>query len=232
MIRVLYFKDADVRTALFDAVSASKKPLVVTAVRHGPSMKSPALREPFATIDARHGDIVDCVVVADEGTAEGMWRDPLGDLADALFPDDKERAYQAATGYLLLDGGRPKATVKKRSAPLDDVWFLEEALAGFRPDVAKPKPRSRPAPKEGRGPRIEEEETNPRARAVPGAADPWKLLGIAPGTPKDEAKKQFRALITQYHPDKVAHLAPEFRELAERRTREILSAWEALEKSL
>ena len=64
----------------------------------------------------------------------------------------------------------------------------------------------------------------------PEAKDPWAVLGIEPGTPKDEARKAFRALIAQYHPDKVAHLAPEFHALAERRTRELLEAWEALER--
>ncbi|WP_233611882.1 DnaJ domain-containing protein [Corallococcus sp. AB045] len=56
------------------------------------------------------------------------------------------------------------------------------------------------------------------------------MLGIERSTPKDEARKAFRTLIAQYHPDKVAHLAPEFHALAERRTREILDAWEALER--
>ena len=58
------------------------------------------------------------------------------------------------------------------------------------------------------------------------------MLGIAPGTSKDEAKRAFRALVTQYHPDKVAHMAPEFQELADRKTREILEAWAEVEKAL
>jgi preprotein translocase subunit Sec63 len=58
------------------------------------------------------------------------------------------------------------------------------------------------------------------------------VLGIAPGTSKEEARKAFRTLVAQYHPDKVAHLAPEFQELAERKTRAILEAWEQLEKEL
>lgn len=55
------------------------------------------------------------------------------------------------------------------------------------------------------------------------------MLGIARGTPLDEAERVFRALIAQYHPDKVSHLAPEFRELAARRTRETLAAWQVIE---
>lgn len=60
-------------------------------------------------------------------------------------------------------------------------------------------------------------------------ADPWAMLGVAPGTPVPEARKAFRALMTQYHPDKVAHLAPEFRELAERKSRQITEAWERIQ---
>lgn len=62
--------------------------------------------------------------------------------------------------------------------------------------------------------------------------DPWIVLGIHKGAQFDEVKKAYRALITQYHPDKVAHLAPEFRKLAEERTREINIAYNMLEKEL
>jgi DnaJ-domain-containing protein 1 len=47
-----------------------------------------------------------------------------------------------------------------------------------------------------------------------------------------EAKKTFRTLVAQYHPDQVAHLAPEFRELADKRTRQIMAAGESVESDL
>ena len=56
------------------------------------------------------------------------------------------------------------------------------------------------------------------------------MIGIARGTPLAEAKKAYRLLIAQYHPDKVSHLAPEFQELADIRTRQILEAWQRIEK--
>ena len=59
--------------------------------------------------------------------------------------------------------------------------------------------------------------------------DPWALLGVAPGTPLLEVRKAFRALMTQYHPDKVAHLAAEFRALAEQKSRQITEAWERIQ---
>jgi len=62
--------------------------------------------------------------------------------------------------------------------------------------------------------------------------DPYAVLGVRRGVPLDEAKKAYRALVLQYHPDKVASLAPEFRELAEKRTRELNAAYALIEKEL
>jgi len=72
----------------------------------------------------------------------------------------------------------------------------------------------------------EKEEVTPVPVVQP---DPWAMLGVAPGTPVPEVRKAFRALMTQYHPDKVAHLAPEFRELAEAKSRQITEAWERIQ---
>lgn len=242
MISVLYFSDTNVRSMLFDAVSRGQKPVLVSGLRHGKGMKAPQLREPFASLEQQFGHLVDQVLVADDGTIEGMWRDPLGDLADAVYADDRGAAYAAASGYLLLRGRKPLAVVKKHNGHLDDRWFIQQTLSQNVSGVSAPDPKQRPgarAPHKEKtaGPRsrrIEDEDTNPRSRPLPprpADKDPYAILGIANGTPKDEAKKAYRALITQYHPDKVSHLAAEFRELADRRTREIITAWELIEKS-
>jgi hypothetical protein len=267
---VLYFSDKQVREKLFAFVDAVEGVLLVAGVRHGAAMtRAPQAREPFATLEAWFGDVLAQVIVADEGTTEGMWRDPMGDLGDRLHPEDKKRAYAASTGYVLLEGGKPRAVVKKGASPTEDLWFLQEALSRLshgipapdpakRPGHRRPEPAPRAPPRQGpttggeqfsfggkeaaddgrtrRGAEAPD-DTPPRGRravepppAEAGAKDPYAVLGIAPGTPKDEARKAFRALVAQYHPDKVAHLAPEFHALAERRTREILDAWEALSR--
>ncbi|RKG61051.1 J domain-containing protein [Corallococcus sp. AB011P] len=299
MQAVLYFSDKQVREKLFSFVDAAQGLLLVAGVRHGAAMtRPPQAREPFAALEDLFGHVLAQVIVADEGTTEGMWRDPLGDLGDRLYPDDKKRAYAAATGYVLLEGGKPRAVVRKHASPAEDLWFLQEALSRLSQSIPAPDPEKRPghrrpepaprapprygpasdsgAPEEpadpwrrssarenasardgarsgsararddgasGSGGRQgasrarawqADEATPPRgSRAVaaePETKDPWTVLGIERGTPKDEARKAFRTLIAQYHPDKVAHLAPEFHALAERRTREILDAWEALER--
>ncbi|WP_419145146.1 J domain-containing protein [Myxococcus stipitatus] len=266
---VLFFSDKHVREQLFARVDGTRGLLLVAGVRHGPAMRSPQAREPFATLEFLHGAVLTQVLVADEGTPEGMWRDPLGDLADRLYPDSKEDAYAMTNGYLLLEDGAPRALVRKQGLPAEDLWFLEEALSRLTSRVPPPDParrpgkrRPEPAPRAPRRPashgaprppepdwrdetaprgygrvgaRADAEATPPRGSrgvARPPEKDAWTLLGIARGTPLDEARKAFRALISGYHPDKVAHLAPEFRELAERRTREILEAWEQVERDL
>jgi DnaJ-domain-containing protein 1 len=254
VVHVLFFSDRQVRDKLFALVDGTRGLLLVTGLRHGPGMLPPQEREPFETLEARFGEVLTQILVADEGTAEGMWRDPLGDLGERLYPRSKQDAYAASTGYLLLENGRPRTVVRKRGTPQESLWFLQEALSQLSsrippPDPARrPGPRREPAPKGSRRPPSaappSSEHTPPRgtyayaepppptAPSAAAARDPWQVLGIRPGTPKDEARKAFRALVAQYHPDKVAHLAPEFQELAERKTRELLSAWAEVEQAL
>ncbi len=261
MVHVLYFSDRQVRDKLFALVDGTRGLLLVKGVRHGKDMRPPQEREPFDTLEASFGHVLTQVIVADEGSVEGMWRDPLGDLAERLYPRNREQAYTAASSYLLIENGQPRAVVRKRETPREELWYLQEALSQLSahipaPDPArKPGPRRAPAPKATRRPPPSREATPPRGTRAqtwyepepepepefdeapappppPARQDPWKVLGIAPGTSKEEARRAFRALVAQYHPDKVAHLAPEFQELAERKTRALLEAWEQLEKEL
>lgn len=61
-----------------------------------------------------------------------------------------------------------------------------------------------------------------------GPQDPYEVLGIAPTAKKEEIQSAYRKLVSQYHPDKVAHLGKEFQELAERRFKEIQAAYEKI----
>jgi curved DNA-binding protein CbpA len=54
------------------------------------------------------------------------------------------------------------------------------------------------------------------------------LLGLQPGASSDEASAAYKSLAAQNHPDKVAHMAPEFRELAERKMRELNAAYDQI----
>ena len=54
---------------------------------------------------------------------------------------------------------------------------------------------------------------------------PYEILGIAMTASKEEIRIAYRKMASLYHPDKVAHLAPEFREMADRKMKEINIAY-------
>ncbi|SRR5258706_9637049 len=54
----------------------------------------------------------------------------------------------------------------------------------------------------------------------------WSVvLGVAPSATEAEIRAAYRRLMSQYHPDKVAALGSELRELAERKSKEIGTAY-------
>jgi hypothetical protein len=63
-------------------------------------------------------------------------------------------------------------------------------------------------------------------------APAYEILGLKHGASLKEVKTAYHRMAQMYHPDKVASLAPEFRELAENRMKEINAAYEELKKRL
>jgi uncharacterized membrane protein YkvA (DUF1232 family) len=58
--------------------------------------------------------------------------------------------------------------------------------------------------------------------------DPYEVLGLARGASRDEVRNAYRQLANKYHPDKVNHLGDEFKQLAEKRFKEIQEAYQEL----
>lgn len=55
---------------------------------------------------------------------------------------------------------------------------------------------------------------------------PWyEVLGVKPYATGEEVRISYRKLLSQYHPDKVAALGSELRDLATRKSQEITSAY-------
>jgi len=52
-----------------------------------------------------------------------------------------------------------------------------------------------------------------------------ECLGVEPDAPRKVVKTAYQNLVKQYHPDKVAGMGVELRELAEKRTKEINQAY-------
>ena len=230
VIDVLYFSDKAVSEKLAARVKNAKKLTLVTVLPpHRAATKATKL-EPFATLDKDFGEVLDQLLVVDEGKIEGMWRDPVVDLADTLHEDDKKAAYAAARGYFFVQAGEWKATVKKTNDYDDDLERLEKTVEKLTMRRAPERPEKKKAP-----PRPSRGETAARTieDEVPVySANPWEILGIEPGSSLADAKKAWKSLMTLYHPDKVAHLAPEFKDLAEEKTRQIMTAWEQVQAEL
>jgi DnaJ like chaperone protein len=56
----------------------------------------------------------------------------------------------------------------------------------------------------------------------------YDILEISPNASNDEIKSRYRDLVKKYHPDKVQHLGAEFKELADKKFKEINSAYERI----
>lgn len=54
----------------------------------------------------------------------------------------------------------------------------------------------------------------------------YKTLDVTPGASFEEIKAAYKRKISQYHPDKVSSLGPEFTLIAEKKTKQINSAYE------
>ena len=98
VLEVLYFSDKAVKEKLFAMARKASRPLVVAGIPPHRAVEHPERLEPFASLEREHGDVVDQVLVVDQGKADGMWRDPVTDLAEALWPQDSRTAYAASRG--------------------------------------------------------------------------------------------------------------------------------------
>ena len=70
-----------------------------------------------------------------------------------------------------------------------------------------------------------------KAQAEGARPDPWKVLGVATNATTEEIKAAFREQMKLYHPDKVASLGIEIKNVAEQKSKEITAAYDELMKT-
>lgn len=238
VIEVLYFSDRAVTQKLKARVAAATKLTLVTALPPHRHTDDVASTSPFYELEQAWGDAIDQVLVVDEGKVEGMWRDPVTTVADELYADDSKAAYAAARGYFFVEHGQAVGFVKRSEAAEDDFEPLDALIESLlnTPKAARPTAPPRrnrgAAQTQGTGKRAAKPKPPPTPPSPPPSfdTDPYAVLGLSPNATLQEAKHAWKALLTQYHPDKVAHLAPEFRKLAEEKTRAIMEAWEVIQR--
>ena len=86
--------------------------------------------------------------------------------------------------------------------------------------------RSRRKPDAEPEPEPEQPGKPDRPEATAAQAESWyAVLKVAPSASVDEIRRAYKLQISQYHPDKVATLGAELRELAERKTKDITEAY-------
>jgi len=88
-----------------------------------------------------------------------------------------------------------------------------------------PRPGGSTRAADNDGPRASADDARSRTYEDPEARYA-KVLGLPHNFTAPEIKERFRTLIASYHPDKVNHLGPELQEMADRKTREVLEAYE------
>lgn len=59
-----------------------------------------------------------------------------------------------------------------------------------------------------------------------------KILGVRAGASQEEIRKAYIELVQKYHPDKVFHLADEYKVIAENKTKEINAAYKLLKENI
>ena len=130
-------------------------------------------------------------------------------------------------------GGRyaPPGQPPPASVPANDrtvPWMREERRRERPPNTAHVPP---PEPEAPEPPEPEEplRVPPPPAEDEPlGPADALALLGVDAAADKAAIERAFRERSLTCHPDKVAHLDPEFQELAERKFRRLQQAFDLL----
>lgn len=123
-------------------------------------------------------------------------------------------------GYWVVSKAlsKPKAAKQTRDS--------SESGSEFRRD----RHDDRSANEQGAESRAQEESRRPEPEwqnEFPHWAD---ILGTHQNASRDEIRKAYRQRMSEYHPDKVAQLGKELREVAERKSKEINAAYDFIMK--
>ena len=137
-------------------------------------------------------------------SSEAVFRLPL------LVPHEEMAGVfrEALRGAIDYAGSRPGAGGRGSGASSSDGTTGESGGAGREDSEGR-----RPPP------------DAPRKRD---AGEAREVLGVGPDPTREEISAAYRKMARMYHPDRVEGLGPEFRELAERRMKEINAAYREL----
>jgi DnaJ-domain-containing protein 1 len=133
---------------------------------------------------------------------------------DRRFNDNRQiPIYRYGQVEIGCGSWRIRLCLSQANAAAEFATALQTAMSGRAPtahaDLAGAPPPGPPTPSTSLAPA-------------------FSALGLKAGASLEEASAAYKSLAAQSHPDKVAHMAPEFRELAERKMRELNAAYERI----
>ncbi len=113
-------------------------------------------------------------------------------------------------------------------------WVVFQFGSGDKGQKEKPRNQVGPDPevqrqreKAARETQEQQREQQRERQAEAAATASWhEVLSVSSSADTQEIRRAYKSLMSQYHPDKVASLGPELRELCERKTKEINTAYE------
>jgi len=74
------------------------------------------------------------------------------------------------------------------------------------------------------------DQSGPARPAAEAAPNAWAILGVAASATDAEITSAYKARMSEYHPDKVAHLGEDLQKLAHQKTLEIQDAYRQLRR--
>ncbi len=109
-------------------------------------------------------------------------------------------------------------------------WVVSRFGSGNKGQKKQSSTQSSPDPEaQRRRAQAEPESQEQQRRQESESAFPalwYEVLNVSPNADTQEIRRAYKSLMSQYHPDKVASLGAELRELCERKTKEINTAYD------
>lgn len=145
------------------------------------------------------------------------WVYPGRPLSEALLRHLANFAHRPLPdkGFILFEKGQLIQVVDVNAV---DGSSQPHRLAGVVQQAFAPKRRSRA--------RFSTSLVDDQGRP----ADPYQVLGANEMDSDEDIKKKYKQMVMQYHPDRVAHLGQELKELAAKKTTEINCAFEEIRR--
>ena len=98
-------------------------------------------------------------------------------------------------------------------------WVVSKLIGG------KPEPKQTQQESQHQDQRSSSKSNTSNGHGEPSPTEWHEILDVSPYATMDEIRRSYKTLMSQYHPDKVASLGVELRNVAERRSKEITSAY-------